>query len=162
VESRGELESELVTIKAIDHLVLTVNDIRTACDFYGDVLGMKITVFDDNRIAFRFGRQKINVHQAGQEFEPKALRPGPGTADLCFTTDANLGQWKRHLEKCHVKILLGPIRQTGAAGEMESIYIRDPDGNLVEIAQYQRSETRNDFEKSERNRSTKGKRPHFR
>jgi catechol 2,3-dioxygenase-like lactoylglutathione lyase family enzyme len=118
----------------IDHLVLTVRNVRTAIDFYTGVLGMEEVTFGEKRKALAFGTQKINLHEAGREFEPKALHPTPGSADLCFLTGEPLTAILVHLRNCGVEVLEGPIVRTGAQGPIESIYIRDPDGNLLEIS----------------------------
>lgn len=118
----------------LDHLVLTVRDLERTIRFYADVLGMEPITFGDGRRALRFGDQKINLHQAGREFEPKAARPVPGSADLCFTTATPLAEVVSDLGRAGLTIELGPVRRTGARAELESIYLRDPDGNLIEIA----------------------------
>ena len=118
----------------IDHIVLTVRDIAATCAFYTRVLGMRAETFGPGRTALHFGAQKINLHQAGREFEPKALRPTPGSGDLCFITPVPLAEVQAHLAACGVAILEGPARKTGAAGPLASLYLRDPDGNLIEIA----------------------------
>jgi catechol 2,3-dioxygenase-like lactoylglutathione lyase family enzyme len=123
-------------IERIDHLVLTVKNIQVSCQFYHQVLGMEIITFGDNRYALKFGEQKINLHQLNQEFEPKAGFPTPGSADLCLITLVPLSQVIEHCDRCGVSIVLGPITRTGAKGNIESIYIRDPDQNLLEIANY--------------------------
>jgi catechol 2,3-dioxygenase-like lactoylglutathione lyase family enzyme len=123
-------------ITALDHLVLTVRDLATTCDFYARILGMEIVVSDDGRYALHFGAQKINLHEAGKEFEPKSLLPTPGSGDLCFLTDLPLADVIAHVEACGVAILEGPVPRAGARGPMTSIYLRDPDGNLIEIANY--------------------------
>ena len=123
-------------IDSLDHLVLTVADIDRTCAFYQQVLGMEIITFGNNRKALKFGQQKINLHQLGQEFEPKAFKPTPGSGDLCFITSIPLTRVKKHLNSCGVEIILGTITRTGAKGNIESIYIRDPDNNLIEIANY--------------------------
>ncbi|MBO8162272.1 MAG: VOC family protein [Brevibacillus sp.] len=123
-------------IKQIDHLVLTVKDLDVTCSFYSMVLGMQIVTFGQGRKALQFGEQKINLHQVGQEFEPKALHPTPGSADLCFITDVPLIEVIDHLQACAVQIEAGPVKRTGARGEILSVYIRDPDQNLIEIANY--------------------------
>jgi len=125
-----------VNIEAIDHIVLTVKDIRATCTFYGQVLGMRIITFGSGRKALSFGSQKINLHQHGQEFEPKAKDPTPGSADLCFVTDVSIPEVIEHLYKCGVVILEGPVSRTGAKGIIESVYFRDPDGNLIELSNY--------------------------
>jgi catechol 2,3-dioxygenase-like lactoylglutathione lyase family enzyme len=125
-------------LKSLDHLVLTVADIGTTVAFYTDVLGMTAEVFQGadgvRRHALKFGEQKINLHLKGHEFEPKALAPTPGSADLCFLTDTDLTTWVRHLKRCGVAIVEGPVARTGADGTITSIYIVDPDGNLIEIS----------------------------
>lgn len=125
-------------ITQLDHLVLTVRDIDQATAFYTTVLGMtheRFVVTDGtHRHALRFGNQKINLHQVGSEFDPKAAHPGPGTADLCFLTETSLDSWQIHLSNCDVIIEDGPIARTGATGPILSIYLRDPDGNLIEVS----------------------------
>jgi catechol 2,3-dioxygenase-like lactoylglutathione lyase family enzyme len=123
-------------IDRIDHLVLTVRDIAVTCDFYSRVLGMRVVTFGGNRKALQFGRQKINLHEHGKEFEPKALVPTPGSGDLCFITGVSLPQVMDHIRSCGIRIIEGPVRRTGAEGPIESIYVRDPDGNLIEVASY--------------------------
>ncbi len=118
----------------LDHLVLTVRDLGATLAFYTEALGMEEVTFGEGRKALAFGTQKINLHEAGREFEPKALHPKPGSADLCFLTTAPLSKVVVHLRNYGVEILEGPIERTGAQGPIESIYIRDPDGNLIEIA----------------------------
>ena len=123
-------------IERIDHLVLTVRDIAATCDYYSRVLGMQVVTFGGERMALQFGRQKINLHERGKEFEPKALRPTPGSGDLCFVTEVPLPQVVNHIRSCGVQVIEGPVRRTGAVGPIESIYIRDPDGNLIEVSNY--------------------------
>ena len=123
-------------IDRIDHVVLTVFDLQRTCDFYSRVLGMKVVTFGEGRTALSFGRQKINLHLSGREFEPKALKPAPGSMDLCFITETPIEEVAEHLRKCDVKIVQGPVPKTGAVGKLSSVYIRDPDGNLVEISNY--------------------------
>lgn len=123
-------------IERIDHLVLTVRDIAATCDFYSGVLGMQVVTFGGDRKALQFGRQKINLHERGKEFEPKALQPTPGSGDLCFITEVPLPQVVDHVRSCGVQIIEGPVRRTGAVGPIESIYIRDPNGNLIEVSNY--------------------------
>lgn len=123
-------------VTSLDHLVLTVADIDRTIAFYRDALGMELVTFGDPlRHALRFGTQKINLHLAGQELEPKARRPGPGTADLCFLTGTALSAWQEHLAQCGVEVEDGPVPRTGAMGPITSIYLRDPDGNLIEISE---------------------------
>ncbi|WP_110598252.1 VOC family protein [Salinicola lusitanus] len=121
-------------ISQLDHLVLTVADIDATCDFYGRALGMKRIAFGNGRSALVFGQQKINLHRHGQEFEPKAHRPTPGSADLCFLSDTPLEQVITHLETEQITLIEGPVDRTGATGPIRSVYVRDPDGNLIEIA----------------------------
>jgi catechol 2,3-dioxygenase-like lactoylglutathione lyase family enzyme len=123
-------------IERIDHLVLTVKNVEISCAFYTKVLGMQEVTFQGGRKAVAFGNQKINFHELGQEFDPKAIHPSPGSADLCFITRAPMAQIIRHLDTCGVALIEGPIERTGAMGPMTSIYIRDPDQNLIEIAVY--------------------------
>ncbi|HEX4113755.1 MAG TPA: VOC family protein [Stellaceae bacterium] len=121
-------------IDRIDHFVLTVADIDATCDFYESVLGMSVLTFGDGRKALGFGDQKINLHRKGREFEPKAVRPTPGSGDFCLTTTVPLDQVIAHLEAKSVAVELGPVARTGARAELRSVYCRDPDGNLVEIS----------------------------
>ena len=123
-------------IERIDHLVLTVQNIKASCAFYTKVLGMRAVAFQGGRKAVVFGDQKINFHESGKEFDPKALRPTPGSADLCFVVRDPLTKIISHLDGCDVKIIEGPVKRTGAMGPMTSVYIRDPDQNLIEIAIY--------------------------
>jgi catechol 2,3-dioxygenase-like lactoylglutathione lyase family enzyme len=123
-------------IDRIDHVVLTVFDLARTCDFYSRVLGMKVVTFGEGRTALAFGRQKLNLHLSGKEFEPKALKPMPGAIDLCFITETPIEEVATHLRACDVKIVQGPVPKTGAVGALNSLYIRDPDGNLVEISNY--------------------------
>ena len=121
-------------IEVLDHLVLTVANIGRTRDFYEQVLGMEPVVFGEGRHALAFGAQKINLHEAGQEFEPKASVPTPGSADLCFLTNASVAEVVEHLEVNSVEIIEGPVRRTGATGPIMSVYFRDPDGNLLEVS----------------------------
>lgn len=123
-------------ISSIDHLVLTVKDIEKICEFYHQVLAMEVITFDKNRKALKFGEQKINLHQIQQELEPKAFKPVPGSVDLCLISSTPIEEVIEHLHDCNVSIILGPVTRTGAKGKIESIYIRDPDQNLLEIANY--------------------------
>ena len=125
-----------IVIDRIDHIVLTVFDIDRTIDFYSRVLGMEPVTFAGGRRALSFGRQKLNLHQAGREFEPKALRPGPGAIDLCFIAATPLEQVIASLKDANVAIIQGPVAKTGALGPMQSVYFRDPDGNLVEVSNY--------------------------
>ncbi len=123
-------------IDRIDHLVLTVRNIAATLDFYGRVLGMTETRFGEGRVALCFGRQKINLHEAGAEFEPKAETPTPGSCDLCLISATPLDEARRHLSAQGVVIEQGPVARGGAMGPIQSLYIRDPDGNLIEISHY--------------------------
>ncbi|WP_353979671.1 VOC family protein [Salinicola endophyticus] len=123
-------------ISHLDHLVLTVADIATTAGFYEKVLGMKVVSFGAGRIALEFGSQKINLHQLGHEFEPKAQHVGAGSADLCFIIDGELSDAMNHVESQGVAIMEGPVRRTGAQGAITSFYFRDPDGNLIEVSTY--------------------------
>ncbi len=125
-------------IDSLDHLVLTVRDATRCVAFYTEVLGMRAEVFrpadGSTRTALIFGAQKINLHVAGAEFEPKAQTPLPGSADLCFLSATSLADWQAHLNAHDVLIEDGPVARTGAVGPILSIYLRDPDDNLIEIA----------------------------
>jgi catechol 2,3-dioxygenase-like lactoylglutathione lyase family enzyme len=126
----------LMRIDRLDHLVLTVADVGRTVEFYERVLGMQAVTFAGGRRALRFGNAKINLHQAGQEFEPKAARPVPGSADLCLISGDPLAAVCAQLAACGVAIEEGPVARTGATGAISSVYIRDPDGNLIEISNY--------------------------
>ena len=126
----------MINVERLDHLVLTVKDINTICDFYNRVLGMQVVTFGEGRKALSFGQQKINLHQAGKEFEPKAEKPTTGSADLCFITQAPLSEVMEHLASCGVETIEGPVKRTGALGAIESVYFRDPDLNLIEVSVY--------------------------
>lgn len=121
-------------IDSLDHLVLTVADVDASCAFYSRVLGMEVVTFGQGRKALAFGTQKINLHPAGREFEPKAQRPTLGSADLCFLTSVPLIEVQTHLAACGVKVTEGPVRRTGAQGPIVSVYFRDPDLNLIEVS----------------------------
>ena len=124
-------------VERLDHLVLTVADIDASCTFYQRVLGMQVVTFGQGRKALAFGQQKINLHRLGAEFEPKALRPAPGSADLCLLVSTPLVEVMAHLQRCDVAIEEGPMPRTGATGPLLSVYIRDPDRNLIELANLQ-------------------------
>ena len=124
----------MIRLDHLDHLVLTVADIGRSVAFYRDVLGMSVETFAGGRTALRFGDQKINLHLAGHEFDPKARQPLPGSADLCFIAQTPLSEVEAHLRACGVAVEEGPVRRTGATGPILSVYMRDPDGNLVEIS----------------------------
>jgi catechol 2,3-dioxygenase-like lactoylglutathione lyase family enzyme len=121
-------------IERLDHLVITVADIEATCAFYARVMGMQVVTFGTGRKALAFGQQKINLHQHGKEFEPKAITPMPGSADLCFITSTAISDVIQHLAREQVEIILGPVERTGAMDRLESVYFRDPDGNLIEIS----------------------------
>lgn len=123
-------------ITALDHLVLTVADIDTTVDFYVNILGMEKQIFGENRVALRFGNQKINLHELGKEIKPNAQYAVCGSADLCLLTDTPLADVMTHLQHHQIPIIDGIVPRTGAVGKIQSIYIRDPDGNLIEISQY--------------------------
>ena len=123
------------SLDQLDHLVLTVANIDAAIDFYTEVLGMDPVTLD-GRKALTFGTQTIKLHQRGHEFKPNAAHPTPGSADLCFITSTPLDEVIRYVTELRVHIEAGPIERTGAMGKIRSIYIRDPDRNLIEIANY--------------------------
>jgi len=125
-----------VTIDRLDHFVLTVADIDATCDFYKRVLGMEKVVFAGGRTALSFGNQKINLHPAGNEYEPKAAHPQPGSGDVCFITETPMAEVVSHLEAEGVAIIEGPGPKTGAVGPITSVYFRDPDDNLIEVSNY--------------------------
>lgn len=122
-------------LEGIDHIVLTVRDVDATCEFYAQVLGMEVrTTPLTGRKALHFGHHKINLHQAGHEFSPKAQAPTPGAADFCLLTTTPLTQVMAHIQGCGVEIIEGPVPRLGARGTMVSVYFHDPDGNLVEVA----------------------------
>ncbi|MGF1569194.1 MAG: VOC family protein [Nodosilinea sp.] len=123
-----------MNVESLDHLVLTVKDIDQTLAFYSHVLGMEVVTFGEGRKALRFGAQKINLHQQGIEFEPRAKHPLPGSADLCFMTQCPIEAVVHHLAQSGVPLLAGPVQRTGAVGPILSVYFRDLDGNLIEVA----------------------------
>ena len=123
-------------IDRIDHFVLTVRSIEATCRFYSELLEMEVVTFGAGRTALAFGRQKINLHEAGKEFEPKSERPTPGSADFCLIAAKPLEHIIGRCRALGIAIEEGPVARTGAGGPMMSIYLRDPDGNLVEISVY--------------------------
>jgi catechol 2,3-dioxygenase-like lactoylglutathione lyase family enzyme len=123
-------------IERLDHLVLTVADIARTCEFYTRVLGMEVVRFGEGRTALRFGQQKINLHAAGEIPGLVAEKPTPGSGDLCFITSLPLAAVTAHLQDCDVPIVAGPGPRAGAVGTIQSVYIRDPDHNLIEISNY--------------------------
>lgn len=125
-------------IDRIDHFVLTVKDIKTTCEFYSRVLGMEMITFNRGRVALKFGNQKINLHEIDRETEPKAIKPTPGSADFCLITEDSLLNVIDRLNACQIEIVEKLVSRTGAIGKITSIYIRDPDQNLIEIASYDR------------------------
>jgi catechol 2,3-dioxygenase-like lactoylglutathione lyase family enzyme len=132
----GSKKGVLVQIKCIDHLVLTVANIEVTLSFYSDVLTMEPVTFGDGRHALAFGQQKINLHQAGREIDPKAAHPTPGSADLCLETEIAADEVQDWLRSHNVEIEEGPVERTGARGPITSFYFRDPDQNLIEVATY--------------------------
>jgi catechol 2,3-dioxygenase-like lactoylglutathione lyase family enzyme len=125
-------------IDRVDHFVLTVRDLAASIAFYERVLGARVVPGKPGRgpTAVHFGRQKINIHEKGREFEPKAANPTMGAGDFCLITEAEIAEVVRHLRECGVAIEVGPVPREGALGPMTSVYFRDPDGNLVEVARY--------------------------
>jgi len=121
----------------IDHLVLTVNNISETVKFYESVMGMKCIEFGEGRVALSFGNQKINLHELGSEFEPKAGRVKSGSADLCFIIDTPIESAIIELKNKNIRIIEGPVKRTGATGVINSAYFRDPDKNLIEISNYE-------------------------
>ena len=128
-----------MNITNIDHIVLTVKDVNKTAQFYTSVLGMVVEKFGKERIALKFGNQKINLHEYGNEFEPKANEPTPGSDDLCFITDVKLEVAMNHVKSKNVEIIEGPVTRTGATGAIVSFYFRDPDRNLIEVANNKKS-----------------------
>lgn len=124
----------------LDHIVLTVQDIEQTCQFYQQILGIPCITFGQGRRALQLGTQKINLHSATQPLSPHARTPLPGSADICLVTDVPLAKLTAHIQQCGIEIEMGPVERTGSQKKLQSIYIRDPDGNLVELANEQ-SET---------------------
>jgi catechol 2,3-dioxygenase-like lactoylglutathione lyase family enzyme len=122
-------------IDHLDHLVLTTIDCSACIDFYTRVLGMQLETFAGGRFALRFNQQKINIHERGREFEPKAHLPVPGALDLCFIAAGPLDATIAHLRACNWPIIEGPVERTGATHKLRSVYVRDPDLNLIEISE---------------------------
>lgn len=119
----------------IDHVVLYATDVDTTAAFY-ERCGMERETFDDGRVAVRFGEAKINLHQAGDEYVPHARSPEPGSADFCLIVESAVEEVADHLESEGVELVAGPVEKVGAGGPMDSVYVRDPDGNLLEFASY--------------------------
>ena len=126
----------MIKIDRLDHFVLTVKDIDKTVEFYTKVVGMEKELFKGDRVALKFGNQKINLHKLGSEFEPKAYNVKEGSADLCFIINTPLVEAKNYIESLGIKIEEGIVSRTGAIGEIESIYLRDPDKNLIELSNY--------------------------
>jgi catechol 2,3-dioxygenase-like lactoylglutathione lyase family enzyme len=122
-------------IDHIDHIVLTTIDPEACIRFYTEVLGMKVEIFGEGRTALRFGSQKINLHVRGREYEPKAHLPVPGALDLCFIAAVPLDDFIAHLERKGIPIVVGPVMKTGAVHKLRSVYVRDPDLNLIEVSE---------------------------
>lgn len=125
-------------IDHVDHIVLTTRDLKGCIRFYAEVLGMKLEEFrtpTETRLALKFGNQKINLHEWGREFAPRAHVAAPGTLDLCFIASVPLEKVVERLEAAGVPILDGPVMKTGAVSKIRSVYVRDPDLNLVEISE---------------------------
>jgi len=125
-------------IDHVDHIVLTTRDLKGCIRFYSEVLGMRLEEFrtpTETRLALKFGNQKINLHEWGREFTPRAHVAAPGTLDLCFIASQSLEQVIERLEAAGVPILEGPVMKTGAVSKIRSVYVRDPDLNLIEISE---------------------------
>lgn len=129
-----------IVIRRLDHLVLTVADVERTIAFYRDVLGMAPVEFGGSRRALLFGEQKINLHEVGRELAPHAATPLPGSADLCFIVAPPLAEVVARLRAAGVAVEEGPVAKTGARGPIESVYVRDPDGNLIELSVYDTNE----------------------
>ena len=127
-------------LEKIDHVVITVKNLNKTIDFYTNILGMKLEEFtssldnDQIRYAVSFGSQKINIHEEKKPIKPNALNPSSGSMDICFISQNKINDWMNHLEKKGINIEIGPEKKTGALGPILSIYIRDPDFNLIEIS----------------------------
>jgi catechol 2,3-dioxygenase-like lactoylglutathione lyase family enzyme len=123
-------------ITHLDHIVLTVQNLKKTVQFYCEVLGMEKVDFKNGRVALKYGNQKINLHQVGNEFKPNAANPIPGSSDLCFITTTELKDAMKQVLDKGVQIIEGPVSRIGATGPIESFYIRDPDKNLIEVSTY--------------------------
>ncbi|WP_245577199.1 VOC family protein [Maridesulfovibrio zosterae] len=134
LHTKPEYETIYMQISNIDHIVLTVKNIEKSVQFYGTVLDMTIEYFAEGRVSAKFGNQKINFHELGEEFEPKAQQPTSGSADLCFLTEAKIENAIEFVKTKGVEIIEGPVERTGATGKLVSFYFRDPDNNLIEIS----------------------------
>jgi catechol 2,3-dioxygenase-like lactoylglutathione lyase family enzyme len=135
-ESPASVPQAPVILDRFDHVVLTVADIDRTCEFYARAVGMQVQRFGAGRKALVFGRQKFNLHQQGREFEPKARRPTPGSADICIIAVTPVAEVISHFNTVGIKIEEGPVARTGAMGPILSVYFRDPDDNLIEISNY--------------------------
>lgn len=125
----------MIKLKKIDHFVLTVNNIEKTIEFYTSILGCEKVIFKENRVALKFGDQKINLHPSQNPIKPHAIKPTPGSCDICFIVENNLIEVKKFLTKKELEFE-GPVERTGSNGAIQSIYIRDPDQNLVELSNY--------------------------
>lgn len=125
-----------ICINHIDHLVMTVSDIEETCKFYQHALGMEVKTFKESRKALHFGSQKINLHEKGKEFEPKAKQPTVGSLDICFVVSTPIEEIIKHLAALNILIEKGPVERTGAQGKIVSVYVRDPSENLIELSNY--------------------------
>ncbi|CAL8089170.1 unnamed protein product [Orchesella dallaii] len=125
-------------VSRLDHMVLTVVSLDKTINFYTDAIGMSVVKFGEGRKALQFGNQKINLHLAGREFKPHAKKPVPGSADLCFISEEPLVDWISKFKQLGIPIEEGPVKRTGAVGPINSVYVRDPDQNLIEISNYEK------------------------
>lgn len=125
-----------MNVRGLDHIVLTVSDVDRTVDFYTSVLGATAESFDDGRRAVSFGVQKINLHPADDVYTPHAATPQPGSGDFCLVVDTAIATVTDRLREFDVDVVAGPVTKVGARGQMTSVYVRDPDGNLVELAHY--------------------------
>lgn len=123
-------------ITGIDHLVLTVEDVAATCEFYSEHFDAEVLTFDGGRKGLGFGDQKINLHPAGDEYDPRSAEPTPGSGDFCLLTEESIDDVEDRLSGAGLEIVEGPVEKVGALGPMTSVYVRDPDGNLVEVAEY--------------------------
>ncbi len=129
-------EEKYMQIESIDHLVLTTKNLKACLYFYGDILGMK-TTYQNDRYVLYFGKQKINIHTQKGEFQPAASNPSYGSLDMCFVVNEKIEDVQKEIEEKHYPIEQGIVKRHGARGDMHSIYLRDPDGNLIELCSYQ-------------------------
>lgn len=123
-----------IKIKSLDHLVITASDLSATVEFYSWILGMEHVEFGNGLHAMQFGSQKFNIHDASTDVTPKAANIVPGSEDFCLLTDTPISEVVAHLQACGVAIEEGPVTRSGAAGTLNSVYFRDPDGNLVEVS----------------------------